>query len=129
VWDGVGEQEAMISLLTRHPSDRRRIKYVDGLQNHPRLYVPGDLFLHFYGNHARHRIAAAECAEVIRRWYLAVRGSGPFPADRARFHWCCIQNKLPGGTMERGDLERYLYRPGDIAPLEPFPGPSPGPST
>jgi hypothetical protein len=119
VWDGVGEQEAMIALLRRRPQDRRHIKYVLGLQNHPRFYQPGDLFLHFYGNHARHRIPRAECQEVIGRWRAAVQRSKPLPSDRARFHWCCIQNKRPGLPIMSGDLARYLYRSEDIAPISP----------
>ena len=63
VWDGIGEQEAMIALLNDTPSHRARIGHVDGLQNHPLLYRPGDMFVHFYGNHARHRIPAAQSAE------------------------------------------------------------------
>jgi hypothetical protein len=117
VWDGIGEQEAMIALLHRTPADRRRIKYVTGLQNHPRFYTAGDLFLHFYGNHARHRIPRTQCDEVISRWDTANRRAGPFPADRARFHWCCIQNTRPDAPITSGDLSRYLYRPEDIAPM------------
>jgi hypothetical protein len=116
VWDGIGEQEAMIALLRRAPEDRRRIKYVDGLQNHPRFYRPGDLFVHFYGNHARHRISLAQCDEVLARWHEAICASEPLPADRARFHWCCIQNKLADSPVVSGDLSRYLYGPEDIAP-------------
>jgi hypothetical protein len=116
VWDGVGEQEAMIALLRRTPKERKRIKYVNGLQNHPRFYRPGDIFVHFYGNHARHRIATTECDEVISRWNHAARRSEPFPADRARFHWCCIQNKSSDAPITTGDLDRYLYRLEDIAP-------------
>ena len=116
VWDGIGEQEAMIDLLRRHPQDRRRIKYVDGLQNHPRFYRDGDSFVHFYGNHAHHRIAPATCDEVFGRWDAANCSGAPYPADLARFHWCCIQNKRPGSPVIRGDLAHYLYRPEDIAP-------------
>ena len=109
VWDGIGEQEAMIWLLRQHPDDRRRIKYVEHLQNHPKFYRAGDLFVHFYGNHAPCRIPPEECEEVFRRWEDANRQGAPFPADRARFHWCCIQNKLPEGSDVRGDLAHYLY--------------------
>lgn len=116
VWNGIGEQEAMIHLLQQQPTDLRRIKYVTGLQNHPKLYRDGDLFVHFYGNHARHRIPLAECEEVLTRWEAADARGGPLPSDRARFHWCCIQNKQPGAAVERGDVERYLYRAEDIAP-------------
>ncbi len=115
VWDGIGEQEAMIALLRSAPEDRRRIRYVTGLQNHPRLHRPGDLFLHFYGNHARHRISRTVCSEVTSRWAAAVRASRPLPPDRARFHWCCIQNKRADAPIVRGDLDRYLYEPQDIA--------------
>jgi galactosyl transferase GMA12/MNN10 family len=116
IWDGIGEQEAMIHLLRRNPEDRRRIKYVEGLQNHPRLYRAGDAFVHFYGNHARHRIPLAECEEVLGRWERASRTGAPFPADLCRFHWCCIQNKRSDSPVVRGDLEHYLYRPEDVAP-------------
>ncbi len=118
VWDGIGEQEAMIALLRRAPEDRRRIKYVNGLQNHPRFYQPGDFIVHFYGNHARHRIPLDECHEIIGRWDAAIRGSAPLPADRARFHWCCIQNKREDSPTVRGDLSHYFYQPADIAPAE-----------
>jgi hypothetical protein len=115
VWDGIGEQEAMIDLLRRTPEHRRRIKYVEGLQNHPRFYREGDAFVHFYGNHAPHRIPVAECEEVFRRWDSANRSATPFPSDRARFHWCCIQNKRLDSPLVRGDPAHYLYRPEDIA--------------
>jgi hypothetical protein len=117
VWDGIGEQEAMTALLRRTPTDRRRIKYVGGLQNHPRFYRPGDLFVHFYGNHGKHRISLGECEEVIDRWAEAVRRSTSMPPDRARFHWCCIQNKNAESQIVSGDLPRYLYEPNDIAPM------------
>lgn len=118
IWNGIGEQEAMISLLRRIPEDRRRVKHVDGLQNHPRFYRPGDLFVHFYGNHARHRIPLPECEEVLRRWEIAVRRSHSLPPDIARFHWCCIQNKRDDAPLVRGDLSHYLYRLEDIVAVE-----------
>ncbi len=114
VWNGVGEQEAMIALLRELPEDRRRIKYVTGLQNHPRFYRPDDFFVHFYGNYARHRVPLAECDEVINRWSLAIHHAPELPSDRARFHWCCIQNKSPDSPV-RGDLAKYFYQPADIS--------------
>ena len=117
VWNGIGEQEAMIHLLQQQPEDFRRIRYVTGLQNHPKLYRAGDLFAHFYGNYARHRIPLSECEEVFIRWQQADARGEPLPADRMRFHWCAIQNKAAGASPERGDLARYLYQPEDIAPL------------
>jgi hypothetical protein len=114
LWDGIGEQEAMIALLRRSPADLGRIKYVRGLQNHARFYRPGDRFVHFYGNHARHRIPLPECAEVFARWQAAAGSAGPLPSDLARFHWCCIQNKSEEAPVVRGDLSHYLYRPEDI---------------
>ena len=116
VWNGVGEQEAMIWLLRQNPDDRGRIKYVDGLQNHPKFYRQGDLFVHFYGNHAPHRIPLSECEAVLRRWEAANRAAAPFPADLARFHWCCIQNTRSDAPIVRGDVAHYMYNPGDIAP-------------
>jgi hypothetical protein len=114
VWDGIGEQEAMIALLRRTPDYLRRIKYVDGLQNHPRLYRDGDMFVHFYGNHAPHRIPLAECDAVLERWEAACRSGSAFPSDLARFHWCCIQNKGEDAPVVRGDPAHYLYRPEDL---------------
>ena len=115
IWNGVGEQEAMIALLRETPEDRRRIKYVTGLQSHPRFYRPNDFFVHFYGNLARHRVPLAECNEVIDRWSLAVQHALPLPSDRARFHWCCIQNKSPDSLVVRGDLSKYHYQLADIS--------------
>ena len=117
IWNGIGEQEAMIHLLQQQPAGLARIKYVAGLQNHPKLYREGDLFLHFYGNHARHRVPVGECEEVFARWEAADASGGPLPEDRCRFHWCSIQNKEPQGPMDRGDLARYLYEPQDIEPF------------
>jgi hypothetical protein len=115
VWNGIGEQEAMIALLHERPADRQRIKHVDLLQCPPKFYQPGYMFLHFYGNHARHRIPPAESAAEIAAWDRAVRLGQPVPRDFARFHWCCIQNKSADGPVHGGDLGRYLYRPEDIA--------------
>jgi hypothetical protein len=118
LWNGIGEQEAMIALLHQRPEDRKRIRYVEGLQNHPRFYSPGDLFVHFYGNYAAHRIPLTRCREVLDRWESAIRrGDGELPADLARFHWCSIQNKHADALPVRGDLTHFLYRTQDIAPL------------
>jgi hypothetical protein len=114
VWDGIGEQEAMIALLHQAPEDLRRIKYVDLLQAPPAFYRPGCLFMHFYGNRTHHRIPAAECHEVLARWETAVLRGGPLPTDHARFHWACIQARDPGDPAPGGDLPRYFYRPEDI---------------
>lgn len=114
VWDGIGEQEAMIAVLNETPSDRERIGHVDGLQNHPLLYRPGDMFVHFYGNHARHRIPSDQSAEIVARWQDAVRRGQALPNDIARFHWCCIQNASPDAPIVRGDVDHFLYRPEDI---------------
>jgi hypothetical protein len=116
VWNGIGEQEAMICLLQQNPADRLRIKYVENLQNHPKFYRLGDRFVHFYGNHAPHRIPLPECEEIFRRWEAANSKTDPFPADIARFHWCCIQNIHPDAPVVRGDVAHYLYDPADIAP-------------
>ncbi len=114
IWNGIGEQEAMTLLLQQRPEDLARVKYVEGLQNHPKLYRPGDAFVHFYGNYTRHRIPLPECEEVIQRWEDANRRGAPFPEDRARFHWCCVQNKRPDAPVDRGDVSRYLYPVEDV---------------
>ena len=114
IWDGIGEQEAMISLLRSCPEDQARVGYTSGLQTHPAFRTPGDLFVHFYGNHASHLIAADECDRVLRRWEEAIARHQPLPDDLARFHWCCIQNKSAGERIDRGGPERFLYDGLDI---------------
>jgi hypothetical protein len=114
VWDGIGEQEAMTHLIRKNPEHRRHIGYVDGLQNHPSLYRPTDLFVHFYGNHAAHLIPPNECEEVISRWENACLRDEPFPSDRIRFHWCCIQNKTAAAVGAKGSPGHYLYRLDDV---------------
>lgn len=115
IWDGVGEQEAMIAQLRSAPEDLWRIKYVEDLQAPPHFWRPATLFMHFYGNYAKQRIPPGACAEILDRWEAAIRCGDPFPSDAARFHWCCIQNKDQADPALGGDLPRYLYRPEDIA--------------
>lgn len=115
VWNGIGEQEAMIALLHERPQDLQRIKHVDLLQSPPKFYRPGTVFLHFYGNHARHRIPLPQAEAVLAAWHRAIRLGDPLPRDFARFHWCCIQNKRADSPIAGGDLPRYLYSAADIA--------------
>jgi galactosyl transferase GMA12/MNN10 family len=115
IWDGVGEQEAMIHLLNKHPHDRKRIKYVDHLQNHPKLYSPADMFVHFYGNHGRHRIPLPQCEQVLNEGVRLSEEGSPSPSQLARFHWCSIQVKAPDAPIRVRDLEHFLYVPADIA--------------
>jgi len=77
------------------------------LQAHPRFYRDGDLFVHFYGNHAAHRIPPAESEEILGRWEKANAESRPFPPDLVRFHWCCIQNRGP--DSDGAGPSHYLY--------------------
>ncbi|MEJ8847860.1 hypothetical protein [Variovorax rhizosphaerae] len=110
IWDGIGDQEALIEALQERPDDLRRVSVVDGLQAHPRLYRPGrDLFVHFWGNHAAHRIPPAEAERTLDMWELAVQRGGPFPADLPTFHWACIQNRAADVPFNRGGPERFLY--------------------
>jgi hypothetical protein len=115
VWNGIGEQEAMIWLLRQNPSDRAPIKYVEHLQNHPKFHQKSDLFIHFYGNHAHYHIPLPQCEEIFVRWEAANRAATAFPADIARFHWCCIQNIDPDVPLMRGDVIHYLYTLEEIA--------------
>lgn len=115
VWDGIGDQEALVAVLGSRPEDLARVGYLDGLQSGPRFYRAGYLFAHFYGHYARHHIPAEACEEVFARWEAANAAGGPFPDDVIRFHWCCIQNKDPEASRVNGDLHRYLYAPEDIA--------------
>jgi hypothetical protein len=114
IWNGIGEQEAMTRILLEEPAQRAHVGYVEHLQNHPKYYQPGDLFVHFYGNHARHHLPAAECEETLSRWERLTGAGEPFPEDRCRFHWCCIQNKDPASPA-KGGLSRYSYDLDDIS--------------
>ncbi len=113
-WDGIGEQEAMAKLLKGKPQDLARIRYVDGMQSHPALLGSGKLFVHFYGNQASHLIPTEQVDAILQRWENAVRSDGPLPADVARFHWCCIQNKQAATAIDRGGPERFLYGSNEI---------------
>jgi galactosyl transferase GMA12/MNN10 family len=113
-WNGIGEQEAMINVLRGQPHDIKRIRYVDALQCHPALHFKGNRFVHFYGNLARHMVPLEEAETVLQRWESAIACGAELPADMARFHWCCIQNKSPDAAVDRGGPERFLYRPQDI---------------
>lgn len=114
VWNGIGEQEAMIEVLHQHPENLKRIAYVEQLQNHPKFYQSGDMFVHFFGRHGRHHISLEQCEEVLSRWEKANTAAKPFPDDIARFHWCSIQTKQAGIALEGDDLDMYLYKPEDI---------------
>ena len=115
VWDGVGEQEAMNAVIRAHPGYRERIQYIPGLQTSPKLFRNDAFLVHFYGNHARHRIRDEDAQAVIARWRSGLAGGNP-PSDLARFHWCCIQNKDAATQPVRGDLHNFLYTEADIAP-------------
>lgn len=114
IWNGIGEQEAMIAELLARTEDLARIKYVEDLQAPPRFYRPATRFIHFYGNHTRPHVPPTECAAVLDRWEIAVSSGDCFPGDMARFHWCCIQNKDPADPALGGDLRRYFYTPRDL---------------
>lgn len=114
IWNGVGDQEAVASVLQHRPSWRDHVRYVDDLVCHPRLATPDRLFVHLYGNHARHRFPMEVCDEVIARWELAVAQGGRLPSDIGRFHWCCIQNKDHTSPVDLGGPEQFLYAPSDV---------------
>lgn len=114
VWDGVGEQEAMIYLLKNQPHDLRRIKYVDHLQNHPKFYSPPDMFVHFYGNYGRHLIPLPECERILSEWRTLSEKRSPSPSELARFHWCSIQIKTPRAPIQVRDVDHFLYVLDDI---------------
>lgn len=115
VWDGKGDQEALIAALQEHSHDLQRIKRVDNLECHPRFYRPGhQLFTHFYGNHANHLISESDSELVFQQWARATEEGGSFPDNRATFHWCAIQNSDPYFEVKRGDPERFLYTTGEV---------------
>lgn len=117
IWDGIGDQEAMTWVLRQNLGDQKRIKYVEHLQGYPQFYHPEDLFIHFYGNHACHRIPWAESEAVLQRWEDANARGKAYPSDLARFHWCCIQNKEAPSPIQRGDVKDYMYDPDEIMGL------------
>ncbi|WP_334020688.1 hypothetical protein [Alteromonas sp. S015] len=114
IWNGIGEQEAMIAVLQQHPDGLKKVGYVENLQNHPKYYQSGDMFVHFYGSYSRHYIPMDECEKVLTKWENANATGSTFPDDIERFHWCSIQTKQPDSSMERDDLDTYLYTPEDI---------------
>lgn len=117
IWNGIGEQEAMTRILLEDPAWPAHVGYVEHLQNHPKHYQPGDMFLHFYGNHARHHIPADQCEETLSRWERRAEAGEALPEDRCRFHWCCIQNKDASSPV-KGELRRYSYDLEDISARE-----------
>jgi len=114
VWNGIGEQEAMIAEWRDDPEVHGHVGHATGLQTHPCFFRPGNLFLHLYGNYASHRLPAQTCAEVLGRWEHAVESGAPLPEDVARFHWCCIQNQKNGSGLDRGGPERFFYSEEEI---------------
>ncbi|GEM_PF-1612211 len=110
VWDGIGDQEALIAVLAEDPGAEARIRRVPDLQAHPALLADSRaLFVHFWGNHGAHRIPAATCEAVLARWERAVAAGGALPSDLALFHWCAIQMRAPDAPFDRGGPERFLY--------------------
>jgi galactosyl transferase GMA12/MNN10 family len=111
VWNGIGDQEALISALAEPAVAHVTVALVEGLQAHPAHFRPGhDLFVHFYGNLASARVPAAEAEKVIGHWEQTIR-SGRTPlataSELATFHWACIQHR---GTTTAGlPPERLLY--------------------
>ena len=115
IWNGIGDQEAVTQLLKKHPNDFNRIRYSDSLQSHPKFYMPSNLCVHFFGNHAHHRIPLDGCEKILREWEQAAEREQPFPLhEMARFHWACIQNKRSDCPVVRGDLGLFLYTAKDI---------------
>ncbi len=114
VWNGVGDQEAIQHVLRSNPDDFDRIRYVEHLQCHPRCRNPDIVFVHFYGNHARHCLSDSACLDVLDRWEQCVMQREPLPDDLPRFHWSCIQNKSPVADVDRGGPERFFYSAAEI---------------
>lgn len=112
VWDGQGDQEALIKVLAQRPLDLARIKQDGALEAHPRFFRRGyHLFTHLYGNHANHLISELESEKVLAEWAHAIHQGGPFPGNLATLHWCAIQNTDPAFPVTRGGPERFLYSP------------------
>lgn len=110
VWDGIGDQEALIAALMDRPEDLGRVKQIEELETHPRFYrVQHHRFVHFHGNNADHLISADEFDTVWQVWETAINAGGPIPDNLATFHWCCIQNRDPEFGFSRGGPERFLY--------------------
>ncbi|MEM9293130.1 MAG: hypothetical protein AAGD01_15725 [Acidobacteriota bacterium] len=76
-WNGIGDQEALTAVLQRQPDAHERIGYLQDLQGHPRHHRPGRLFVHLYGNLARHRIPLQRCEQILSRWEEHIAAGGP----------------------------------------------------
>ncbi|MUH72721.1 hypothetical protein GNP35_09605 [Psychrosphaera haliotis] len=114
VWNGIGEQEALISLLQKDNVAQPKIKYLKNLQCMPKAVSDNSLFIHFYGNGATHILSNKHALEVISSWAQAIQLGTALPDNRIQFHWSCIQNKQPNMIPDRGGPERFLYKDSDF---------------
>ncbi|HAA12666.1 MAG TPA: hypothetical protein DCE41_13620 [Cytophagales bacterium] len=114
IWDGIGEQEAILEVIRKQPDGLTHLGYHPQLQAHPKHGQPGVLGLHFYGNYAEHRIPEVESLAILKRWEDKVLAGGELPADKARFHYACIQYRESQPEINRKNPEFFLYSEEEI---------------
>jgi hypothetical protein len=114
IWDGIGEQEAMIDLLKEMKNGFNHVFYASNIQSHPKFYNSQTMFIHFYGNHACPRISKSVCESIIERWEESVVQQKKLPNDRERFHYACIQNFKNHTQYRRRNPQYFLYEEHEI---------------
>jgi hypothetical protein len=114
LWDGFGEQEAIIDILKERKDGFEHVSYTSNLQSHPKFYNRDIMFIHFYGNHAVKRLSIPECKTIISRWEDSISKRENLPEDRIRFHYACIQNFKNDPMFRRRVPEFFLYTEEEI---------------
>jgi hypothetical protein len=111
LWDGLGDQEAIIASLKTCPV---RLTEAPMLQAHPADAGNGAYFVHFYGNYAENLFEDASAAMIIDAYHAAMVGRPDLPPQAALYHWANIQNREADAPLSRGGPDRFLYRTSEL---------------
>lgn len=115
VWNGIGDQEAMIAIFERFPAYKSHVRYLGNLHCHPRFYRRGMRFVHFLGNRAPCVVSQDLSDAVLSRWETALAQGLPLNLEELPlFHLSCIQCKPDQLHYQLGDLDMVLYRDSDL---------------
>lgn len=109
LWDGIGEQEVLIDILSKQNILESSVGYYKNLQCHPGYWHKNVFSIHFYGNYAEHKFTNQKCMRVINEWKSAIINGRDLPKNREYFHWCLIQLKKRKTTLNRRNNEFFLY--------------------